>query len=85
MLTLLPAERHPAKRLVEEVPEEGALAVQSLAEMGELVTSLTERAEAERQAQQLFEQQVRVEYAHAPRVPRALRTWAARRNRPMAK
>jgi len=47
-LALLPAERHPTKRPFDETPEEGVLEVESLTEMGELVTSLTERSEEER-------------------------------------
>jgi len=47
-LTLLPAERHPTKRPVDDVPTEGAVTIDSLVQMGELVTALTERNEAER-------------------------------------
>jgi intron-binding protein aquarius len=52
-LTLLPAERAPTKRLAGDVPSEGALVVDGLAEMGELVASLTQRAEADRHEREL--------------------------------
>jgi intron-binding protein aquarius len=51
-LTLLPAERHPTSRAVDDVPSEGARVVGGLAEMGELVVALTERADAERRARE---------------------------------
>lgn len=38
-LTLLPAERHPTTRPADDVPTEGALVIDGLTEMGELVAS----------------------------------------------
>ena len=49
-LALLPAERHPTSRAAAEVPTEGVLLVDGLAEMGELVHRLAEAAEDERRA-----------------------------------
>ena len=47
-LQLLPAERAPTRRLVGDVVEEGVVAVEDVVQMGELVASLAEAAEAER-------------------------------------
>ena len=52
-LALLPAERAPTRRSADEVPSEGVLMVDGLTEMGELVASLTERAEGERREREL--------------------------------
>ncbi|KOO28512.1 intron-binding protein aquarius [Chrysochromulina tobinii] len=49
-LTLLPAERHPTMRRVDDVPNSGTLVVKDVVEMGALVTALAQRAEAERNA-----------------------------------
>ena len=49
-LTLLPAERHPTLRRVDDVPNSGILVVKDVVEMGALVTALAQRAEAERNA-----------------------------------
>lgn len=53
-LMLLPAERHPTKREVDDVPTEGATEVEGLVEMGDIVTSLTERAETERREREML-------------------------------
>ena len=48
-LFLLPKRRCPSQRSVDDVPSEGVLLVKDVAEMGELVSSLTQRLEQERQ------------------------------------
>ena len=49
MLQLVPTERAPTARAVSDVPAEGVLAVEGLAQMGELVASMAEYAERERE------------------------------------
>jgi len=51
-LTLLPAERAPTSRFADDIPLEGTLTVAGLQEMGELVASLTERAQVEKVARE---------------------------------
>ena len=48
-LQLVPTERAPTARAVSDVPAEGVLAVEGLAQMGELVASMAEYAERERE------------------------------------
>ena len=47
-LQLVPTERAPTQRRVDEPPAEGVLAVESLQQIGELVASMAEYAERER-------------------------------------
>jgi len=47
-LQLLPAERAPTQRAADVVPEEGVVTVEDVVQMGELVASMGEAAEAER-------------------------------------
>jgi len=56
-LTLLPAERHPTTRPADDVPTEGALVIDGLTEMGELVASFATQAENERREREMIDYQ----------------------------